>query len=100
VESDDNACEISENTTLSIAEVIKLALAHDLGANHLEEFENCPTLDYTSKSFHEDFTSVENEKTRVSSSVINEEKQAYSVTEHSSKYLLHAIQLRGPPGYS
>ena len=35
------ACEVTEVQDLSMADIIKLALAQNIGTNHLEEFNNC-----------------------------------------------------------
>lgn len=40
VEKDYSICEISEAKSLSLSEIIKLALSNDLGINHLEEFKD------------------------------------------------------------
>jgi len=52
-EQDHVACEISEVKALSWPEIIKIALAHDLGANHLEEYKNCPPSEFVSKNFYQ-----------------------------------------------
>ncbi len=34
-------CKISDVKEPSLAEIIRLTLSHDLGTNHLEEYDNC-----------------------------------------------------------
>ena len=47
VEQVHPVCEITEAKDLSIADIIKLALAHNIGTNHLEEFNNCNKLKFS-----------------------------------------------------
>ncbi|MCG8308781.1 MAG: hypothetical protein MI975_15410 [Cytophagales bacterium] len=49
-------CEIRATKDLSIADILKLALAHNLGANHLEEFKNCKKLEFTKTQDFMQFT--------------------------------------------
>ena len=39
--------EFKKESYLSLAEILKLALTHNLGINHLEEFKNCKNLEFT-----------------------------------------------------
>ena len=39
--------ELKKDRYLSLAEILKLALTHNLGINHLEEFKNCKNLEFT-----------------------------------------------------
>ena len=47
VEQVHPVCEITEAKDLSIVDIIKLALAHNIGTNHLEEFNNCNKLKFS-----------------------------------------------------
>ena len=47
LEKDYNVYEISEARTLSLSEIIKLALTSDLGINHLEEFRDSDVQAYS-----------------------------------------------------
>ena len=52
VEKEHNVCKISASEHLSLGDIIKLALAHNLGANHLEEYNPCKPLHITSIEFN------------------------------------------------
>lgn len=59
IEKDHAACAIKQVKNLSITEILKLALAHNLGTNHLEEFKNCKKLEFTQAKSIKDFISAE-----------------------------------------
>ena len=53
LEQADSACEVTEAKDLSIADIIELALAQNIGINHLEEFNNCKKYEIPSETFFE-----------------------------------------------
>lgn len=59
VERKHKACEITKAKSLTLSEIIKLALAHDIGANHLEEFNNCQPVECTPRSFEDSLVEFE-----------------------------------------
>lgn len=52
IEGKKDMCEISASRDLTIAEIIKISLAHNLGSNHLEEYNPCKPLHITSIEFN------------------------------------------------
>jgi len=46
---------INENNNLSLVEIIKLTLSHDLGSNHLEEFDKGNITEYTFYDVYKEF---------------------------------------------
>ena len=93
-------CEISESKTLSLSEIIMLALAHDLGANHLEEFNNCKPLEFTVKNIQSDFCEVEAELIEIIVFLIIEGDYPRHETDDASKHIFKNQSLRAPPSTS
>jgi hypothetical protein len=97
VENEHNACEISTSKDLSLSDIIKLALAHNLGAKHLEEFKNCKKLELThGKSFK---IFIINKPEAKHTSIFTMTKQHWDLNEHEffSEFTYSNALLRGPP---
>ena len=100
VEEEHSACEISASKDLSLGEIIKLALAHNLGAKHLEEFKNCEKLEIThGKSFN---VFIINEPEAKHTYIFPMTKQHWDLKDHVSlsEFSYSNALLRGPPSHS
>ena len=97
VEQEHAACEIKNAKNLSIAELLKLALAHNLGANHLEEYKNCKKLEVTRPNVNEDFTVVHELDYLLH--LVSDTKNFAKIGVEIFDYSLHlkSVPLRAPP---
>ena len=97
IERQKDMCEISVSRDLTIAEIIKISLAHNLGSNHLEEYNPCKPLHITSIEFnwsvlrHEVLTIP-----AVSFSATNENSGFANANPNKQHFPL-ITSLRGPP---
>ena len=93
-------CEITEAKDLSIADIIKLALAHNIGTNHLEEFKNCNKPGFpASNSFDFSLSSI------LSNDLILNLTLSQKIASPANQIIIPAITslnapLRAPPALS
>ena len=92
------AHEIRAAKNLSVADIIKLALAHNLGENHLQDFKNCNQLVLTQAKDINEFAVYTQEFTYKNIAVHSvKEKEDPPKKIHSINYLLRIAALRAPP---
>jgi len=91
------ACTISEVNHISTDDLIKLTVAHDLEANHLEENVDCNLLEFTPSDVHEAL--LKTESIGFSSIAFSSMIEIFTVTNSSlsSQHYFPGCGLRAPP---
>lgn len=94
------ACEISTEKALSLSDIIKLALAHDIGANHLEEFNSCQPLECTLKSVEDNTCMLKIDF--IDMAILSLATEVYLLKEPSyfTEHFFRHQSLRAPPSLS
>lgn len=93
-------CEIKDTKNLSLTEILKLALAHKLGANHLEEFKNCEKLEFTFGQKFNDFISCKEIVIYRKGNPSEGEDENFTYTiSNLLDFILKNTPLRAPPVY-
>lgn len=100
MERELTSCEITQVETLSLSDILKLALAHDLGANHLQEYNNCKPIEFTLKSIQKDFFGVEADLIDLVVFSRIEKDHLIQDAENVSKHFFKNQSLRAPPSFS
>lgn len=100
VERQMGMCEISESKDLSITEIIKLSLAHNLGSNHLEEFNKLKKSTFTLKVSQKEFIGNKSISIVASNYTIAVEYVLLPEANYQDDYLFTDTQLRAPPSIS
>ena len=100
VKLEHRSCETIQVKALTLSDILQLALAHDLGANHLEEFNNCKPPGFTPRSIQNDFFEVE--AYLMDLVVFSRIDKDYLIldADHISKYFFQNQFLRAPPSIS
>jgi hypothetical protein len=93
-------CEITSAKALTLSEIIKLALAHDIGANHLEEYNNCEPIQGISKDVGDDHYSLQRNADVLVIYLKNEKNYLVWEPAVRSKYFYRHCSLRAPPSLS
>lgn len=94
---EDNCCKISDVKKTTLAEIIRFTLSHDLGANHLEEYEKCNSNVISFSDFHTVLPIIR--PMEFSPITISSTIKIFTVTNSglNSQYFYSGSGLRAPP---
>jgi len=94
---EDNRCKISDVKKTTLAEIIRFTLSHDLGANHLEEYNDCKQVELISVDFERFLPIVESIKFLAGYFLSINENTVANNSQVSPQNYCPDTGLRGPP---
>jgi hypothetical protein len=100
IERQKGMCEVSESRYLTIAEIIKISLAHNLGSNHLEEFNKCEKSTYIHRVSSKEYIGHESKSIKTSNYLIAMENIILPEVKDTDDYYFTDTYLRAPPSKS
>lgn len=87
--------EIKASNTISIVEILKLALSNNLGANHFEEFKDGKKLEFEKSQLSLGFAiSIETTEQQLQT---KRQETTFHVNTHSFECTFYDNPLRAPP---
>ena len=94
---EDNCCKISDVKKTTLAEIIRFTLSHDLGANHLEEYDDCKQVELISVDFQRILPIAESNKYLAAYFLSKNENTVTNNSPVRLQYYCPDSGLRGPP---
>jgi len=99
-ENEHSSDQITKAKHLSIAEILKLSLAHNLGVNHLEEFQNGKNVELTNEKSCLFFIIPDLEDYQTLTILIPQQVEDLTEPDTSIRFVCLNVPLRGPPTLS
>ena len=101
IDQEHGQYEIKASKSLSLADIVKLALTHNIGVNHLEEFKNCKKLEFNKNLLSVEFIfSPQIANLKYYSIVIQESRPDSTICPNFLEGIYNDHPLRAPPAIS
>ena len=94
---EDKCLSYSISEKKSFTDIIKLTLSHDLGANHLEEYNDCKQVELISVDFQRFLPIAESNKFLAGYFLSINKNTETNNSKLTSRYYYQDTGLRGPP---
>ncbi len=97
LEEDHISCRIVEPENFSLLDLIKITLSHDIGDNHLKEYQTCNDLENTSISKQYSSPSYASKGFHISHILSANKLFSKTTNDASIQYYNYCSGLRAPP---